>query len=220
MDKTSKIIGVIALCLIIILFVYIGFQHRKVNKLESINQLQAVQLSVLNDTVSVYKSKSGDLTFKLTSVEIERNNLKESLEIAGFDIKKLKSGDIEWRRITNALKLKLETVGSGTVQLHDTTYIHSQDSTKATYFNVANNYLTFDASIINRDVSYQYYYRTGIEILQTPKRSNILVSVSLMDPNAAITSANSITITHKNKWWEKPWLWGIIGFGTGVLISK
>jgi hypothetical protein len=220
MNKTSKIIGVIALCLIIILFVYIGFQHSKVNKLESINQLQAVQLSVLNDTVSVYKSKSGELTYKLNSVEIERNNLKESLEIAGYDLKKLKAKDIEWRNIVAALKIQLESTGHGSTELIDTFYVSTIDTFRISNFAWSNNYLSLQGNIKDKTMKFDYRYQTGIDIIQAQKRKSTIVSVSLTDPNAFVTTGNNIVVVSPQVWWQKWWLWGVAGVAAGILITN
>lgn len=218
--KANKIILIISVILIAALFVWIGIQHRKINRLTDQNQLQAVELSVLNDSVSVYRNKAGELTYKLISVEVDRDNLKKSLELAGFDIKLLKAKDIEWRRITNALKLRLETVGNGEAVLRDTLIIAGRDSIITTDFRWSNNYLSLDGVVDIDRVKFSYFYRTGIEIIQAEKRNKTVVSVSLADPNAAITSGNSITINRKTKWWEKPWLWGLAGLGAGVFLTK
>ena len=68
--------------------------------------------------------------------------------------------------------------------------------------------------------SFDYNYRTKLNIIQTKQRKETLVSVMLSDPNASIITANSITVTNKRKWYEKPWVWGVAGITTGFLIAK
>ena len=218
--KTNKFIVIIATIVISGFGLIIISQELKISRLTDQNQLQAVELSVLNDSVSVYRNKAGELTYKLISVEVDRDNLKKSLELAGFNIKQLKAKDIEWRRITNALKLRLETVGNGEAVLRDTLIIAGRDSIISTDFRWSNNYLSLDGVVDIDRVKFSYFYRTGIEIIQAEKRNKTIVSVSLADPNAAITTGNSITILHKKKWYEKPWLWAVAGFTGGVFLTK
>jgi hypothetical protein len=202
--------------------IYILVLNIKVNRLSADKQLQAVELSTLKDSVLVYKSKSGELTYKLTSVEIEKGNLKESLEIAGFDIKALRAKDIEWRKITNALKVELAAAGHGQTTVTDTFRIEKTDTIY--YSRVddwTNNYLSlFNSKIEKNRLNFDYSYRTGISILQTQNRKATIVSVSLTDPNAAIVSANSITIVPKKTIWQKWWLWAAVGLTGGILIAK
>lgn len=218
--KTNKTILIATVILVMGLMAYIGIQHRKINRLTDTAQLQAVQLAVLNDSVAVYKDKNGELTYRLSVVEINHGDLKESLELAGYELKKLKAKDIEWRQITNALKLNLETVGSGEAEIRDTVFIAGKDSIVSNYFNWSNSYLTLNGTVDIDKVSFGYSYRTGIEIIQHRKRNSTMVSVLLADPNAAITSGNSITVTNQKRWYEKPWLWGLAGVAAGVAIAK
>ena len=67
---------------------------------------------------------------------------------------------------------------------------------------------------------FDYKYKTGISIIQEQKKKETIVSVALTDPNAAIVSANSITVKHEKKWHEKRWVWAVAGLTTGVLIAK
>jgi hypothetical protein len=207
---------------IITAIIYILVLNIKVNRLSDDKQLQAVELSTLKDSVSVYKSKSGELTYKLTSVEIEKDNLKKSLDIAGFDIKALRAKDIEWRKITNALKVELAAAGHGETHVTDTFRIVNTDTIYYSKVNDwTNSYLSlFNSKIEKNRLNFDYSYRTGISILQTQNRKATIVSVSLTDPNAAIVTANSITIVPKKTIWQKWWLWAAVGLTGGILIAK
>lgn len=221
--KTQKPLLIAAAVFILATFIYIGIQHLRINHYKDVSQLQAVELSTLNDSVSVYKSKTGELTYKLSSVEIDRGNLRRSLEFAGFDIKELRERDIAWRKITSALRAQLAATGSGSTTVTDTFRIEKTDTI---YFSKvadwSNSYLSlFNSKIENSRLTFDYTYKTGIEILQTQKtRSATIVSVVLTDPNAAIVSANSITIKHKKRFWERGWVWAVVGFTGGVLITR
>ena len=218
--KTNKTILILSAIFIVATFVYIDIQHRKINQLTDQNQIQAVQLAVLNDSVSVYKDKNGELNYRLSVVQVNADNLKESLEIAGWNIKELKAKDIRWREITNALRLELQTVGSGIAEIRDTLLIAGKDSIISNYFNWNNNYLSLNGVVDIDKVTFDYYYRTSIDIIQHHNRKGTMVTVSLSDPNAAITSGNNITLKVEKRWYEKPWLWGLAGLTTGILISK
>lgn len=204
----------------LLLLVLLTFQKCQINRLKNANDLQNVELSTLNDSVTVYRSKTGKLTYKLTSVEIERDNLKKSLAIAGFDLKELKESDVNWRKITSALKAELAAAGSGTITLRDTAWINNTDTIRAATFAWNNRYLFLSGNIIEKKLDFSYKYKTGIDIVNTRQGKTNLVSVYLLDPNAVVTTGNSITIRQKVSWYEKPWLWGVAGLVGGYFIAK
>ena len=218
----GKTLWILSSIFILAVFVYIGIQHRRIDRLSDENQLKAIELSTLKDTVAVYRNKAGESTYKLISVEIEKENLKKSLELAGFDIKELRKRDIAWRKVTSALRMQLAASGHVETSITDTFRIESIDTVY--YQKVAdwsnNNLSLFNAEILNRKLNFNYQYTTGINFLTSGKRSETVVSVFLTDPNASVTTANSITVSHKKKWYEKPWLWGVAGFGAGVFVTR
>ena len=202
--------------------IYIVVLKVKVNHLHDDKQIQAVELSTLKQEVLVHKSKAGDLTFKLNSVNIEKDNLKKSLDVAGFDIKELKGDNIKWRKLNNVLKIELEAAGHGETEVIDTFRIESTDTVY--YSKVgdwSNDYLSlFNAKVETKKLFFDYKYKTGINIFQEPTKKGTIVTVKLSDPLASITSANSITVVHKKKWHEKWWFWTAIGVTGGIMITK
>lgn len=190
------------------------------NKLEDKNQLQAVELSSLNDSVTVHKSKNGDLTAKIASVMVESDNRKKALEAAGFEIKDLRKRDIAWRDINAALQAKLEAAGHGQTVLKDTVYIIGTDTIKSAKFKWSNRFLFLDGSIIEKDMKFSYLYKADLSLISEKKGKNYLISAYISDPSASITTANSITIIPKKRWWDKPWLWGIAGLTGGYFLFK
>lgn len=218
----SKLLWILLAIFILATFVYIGIQHRRIDRLSEINQLQQVKLSAINDSVMVYKNQAGESTYKLISVEIEKENLKKSLTLAGFDIQDLKDREIKWRKVTSALRMQLAASGHVETSITDTFRIERIDTVY--YQKVAdwsnNNLSLFNAEILNRKLNFDYQYTTGINFLTSGKRSETVVSVFLTDPNATISTANSITISRKKKWYEKQWLWGLFGFGAGVFVGR
>lgn len=222
MKKTdsNKIVGIVTLVVLVALFAYMGYQNRRINRLQNENQLKAIELSSLRDTIAVYQSKNGDLTYKLSAIEVSRSNLKESLELAGFEIKKLKERDINWREVTNALKLELEAAGQGETALTDSFYVFKTDTVQYSTFGWTNDFLAFSGSVQDERLFFDYNYKTGISIIQEPRRQETVVSVFLTDPQAAITTANSITVKHKQKIFQRGWVWAVIGFTGGILLTK
>ena len=81
---------------IVITIVFI-VQHRQMEKFKSLSQMQAVELSTLNDSVRVIQGKNGELSYQVQSSVVDKKNLKEALEIAGYDIKELKEREIRYR---------------------------------------------------------------------------------------------------------------------------
>lgn len=225
--KTKTII-IIAVIFITILSILLVVKNMRINNLNDTIQLQSVELSVLSDEVSVYKDKNGELTFKISAVEIEKGNLKQSLGIAGFDIKSLKEKNIKWRNLNNALRLKIESSNKGTAALRDTFYITTNkdslniskpDTISAKGFKWTNNYLSLNGNISD-SIRFDYKYSTNIDILQTQRKKSTIVSVVLSDPNASIISGNNIIVKPPEQWWNKWWIWGLVGVTTGIVISN
>jgi len=199
-----------------VLVVFLFFSQKcRFDKLTDRVQLQAVEISSLNDSVSVFRSKAGELTYRLISVEIEKDNLKRSLLIAGYDIRELKDRDLNWKKITSALKAELASAGSASVPLNDTIYIEKTDTIRAGNFAWKNRYLSLTGEVTPGALDFKYVYRTAIDVVQ----SGDVISIYLSDPNATITTGHQFTVTHKRRWYEKPWVWGVAGLVGGMLIK-
>jgi len=201
----------------IVLFLWLN--QIKINNLRSENSLQKVELSSLNDSVNVYKGKNGNLTFKLESVEVESSDRKKALELAQFDIKDLKARDIKWRDVNFALNAKLEAITNGTTDLKDTVWLPSttnKDSVKAFNFNWQNNFHSIKGTIVGKKMNIDYLkYKVGFSIINTPVKNTNVVSVYLTDPDAIITTSNSITVKPKTKWGG----WKYLEFGAGLVTG-
>jgi hypothetical protein len=216
MKKVYWIIG------IIFLGVVIFGQHRKIRNLRFENQIQAVELSFKENEILIFETKNGDLVNKLNAVEVDRKNLKAGLEAAEIDIKELKEMNINYKNIIATLSLKIESLGSGQTTVTDTFKIVETDTI---YFQKVqdwnNGYLNlFNAQIEKGQFDFNYKYNTGINIFQENRKKDVVVTVQLADPNASIISGNSITISNKKKFYEKPVIWGVAGFLGGYLITK
>jgi len=190
-------------------------------------ELKNVELSTLKDSVTMTETKNGELVAKVSSVEIEKENLKKSMEIAGFDIKELRDQNIEWRKVTNALRVELQAAGSAQTEVTDTFYVKIDVPGKidTVWYSVlddwSNDYLSiYNGKIVEKRLDFDYNYKVGMDIIQSHKRKSTIVTISLTDPYARITTANSITVENKTKWYRKWWAWGAIGFVGGVFIAK
>lgn len=205
---------------LLILMYTIVVQQLRIRNLQDSVQLQAVELSMLNDSVAVLESKNGELTYQLNSVSVDKMNLKESLELAGYEIKELKRREINYKKINSALQLELNVQGSGHATIVDTIHvINGVDTATVRKFKWTNNYLTLNGSIDDR-LNFNYLYQSGIKIIQYDKKRQTMVAVILDDPNASITTGNNIVVTRERKWYEKPWVWGVAGLAGGIFIAK
>lgn len=204
--------------LLILLF---GIQQCQLNKERDKNQIANVQLSALNDSVSTYKAKNGNLTTKINSVSVESDNRKEALIAAGFETKKLlKENDIKWRDINFALKAQIQAQGNGQTTLHDTLLISKTDTIKQANFDWNNRFLFLSGFIKGKDMQFDYTYKTSIDLISEKKGKAYIVSAYLGDKNASITTANSITIVPKKRWFDKWYVHAGAGLVGGYFIFK
>jgi hypothetical protein len=206
------------LLVVVLVLTAVCFQF-KVNKLKSTVQLQAVELSMLHDSVTVHKAKSGELSFKLKAVEVDKSNLKDALELAGLDIKKLKEQDIRWKKLVSTLQLELIAAGEGHTPLKDTIIINNSDTIRQVNFKWSNEHLSLDGKINDNNMWFKYRYSTGIDIFQTKEKNKTIVTVQLTDKQAVITTGNSITVTHKKRFYERPLVWGVVAFFAGTFVQ-
>jgi len=204
----------------VLLLLLFGAKQCQLNKERDRLQIAQVQLSAFNDSVRVFKSKNGELTAKIVSVVVESDNRKKALDAAGFEIKDLKQRNIKLSDVVFAMEAQILAQGSGQTTLHDTTIVTRTDTIEQANFSIREKYFQFDASIINKDVKYTRSYSTGINFISEQKRKSFIVSAYLEDPEAKITTANSITIVPKKKWWDKWYLQVAAGVGVGYLIFK
>lgn len=216
------------LALVLMIVIVFALQKCRINKLKDANQLQSVTLSTLNDSVSVFKDKNKNLTFKIAAVEVDAGNKKKALEEAGFVIKDLKDRNIKWRDITIALQAKLEASNQGTITLHDTTFVFNTDTVTGLIGSWSDDYLSLYPYILQKEMKFRYTYGTGINFDVAKNGKESVVSVYLTNPNdrkvsnpyAKITTANSIVIKRRTYFWEKPWITIPAGIVGGILIMK
>lgn len=218
--RYSGLIFVIALTFMVAFYI----QKRKVNNLKEQVQLQAVELAQLKDTVLTYVTKNGQLISKIKSVEVDKRNLKDALEIIGIEKKDLKDQNIKLKNLVSVLQLEIKTFGEGQTNVVDTFYV-DKVTTDTIYYQKVNdwtdNYLSlFNAKIENKEFKFKYDYLLDMDLLVDRPKNAVVVTAKINNPNLESLKATSITVSTKRKWWEKPWVWGIAGVGTGILISK
>lgn len=208
---------IIAFGIILTLF---AFKQCQVRRLKNEVQVQKISLSTFVDSLVVFRSQTGELTTKLQSVEVEHSVTKKALEAAGYDIKELRNRDIKWRDVVFALKAELETAGHGTTILRDTIWRNSVDTVRGAVFDWTNKYLTLQGNIKESQMQFNYNYRTSIDLISEKKGKNYVVSAYMSDPQATITQGNSITIVPNKRWWDKWWVYTIVGTSVGIVIAK
>lgn len=213
-QKIAIVIGIAIIILIIMV------QFFSIRKLKDRVQLANVELATLNDSVSVHKSKSGQLTFKIASVEIDKRNLKESLETLELTTKELRNQGIRYRNIISAQKAQIEAGGQGSTTIRDTMIITNTDTIKTAKFDWSNDFLSLNGSIENKNLDFNYKYKTGINIVTEQRPKGTIVNFSLADPNATILTGTSITVTRKKSILEKWYITLPVGVLGGFLLAK
>lgn len=216
----SWVIVILLVALAVLFFV----QKRKITRLTEQAQVQAVELSQLQDSVLTYTTKYGQMISKVNSVEIDKRNLREALEASGIQIKELKDKDIQWRKLVSVLRAELEVAGEGTTAVTDTFKI-IEHTTDTVYYQTikpwTNGYLSlFEMTIENNNFDFSYNYKTPVEIYTEQLRKKTIVTFSLPDPEARITTAASVTIDQKKKFFERPVVVGTAAFLAGFFIAK
>jgi len=199
-------------------------QQCEYKKLHEIVTLKEVELSTYKDSTKILKSKTGELTSKISTVIVESSNRKKALEIAGFENKELKARDIEWRNVTFALNAKIVALGKGKIILKDSIIAGKTDTVIMQVGKWNDKYLFLEPIVSDNELNFNYRYQTGIKFVVNKNT----VSAYLVDPNnpeignpfASVITANSITIINKKHWYNNKWLYfgaGVIG---GYFISK
>ena len=159
--NVSKVITISSAVIIAGLLLYIGFQHMKINRLTDKNQIQAVQLAVLNDSVSVFKDRNGELNYRLSAVQVDADNLRESLEIIGIENKELKAMNIKLSEIKTALEFRIEATGEGIAPITAIPVVNGIDTTYRHVWNWSNSFLTLNGEIRNDNNYFNYLYAVG-----------------------------------------------------------
>ena len=210
------------LILVLSLIGAIFYFKREARNFKDMAQVKAVELSTLKDNVSVLQKKNGELAFQIGSIEVEKRNLKESLAILGIENKDLKEMGIRQRNLISLLKLEIESFGSGQITVIDTFKIVKTDTVRYQKVNdFTDPYLrVFNGQIENGIFDFDYQQNVYLDLFQHKKKNEIIVTVDLINPKAKIVSGQSLNISTKKRFYEKPWVWGLAGFTTGVLIAK
>jgi hypothetical protein len=209
--------------LVVAVLIYILILNIKMNKLSDDKQLQAVELSTLKDSVLNVVTRNGQLLSKIQSVEVEKGNLKEALDIAGFDIKELRKDNIKKNDIILAMKAQLEATGTIYTTIHDTFRIVGIDTV---YYSTVNDWTDnklylYGGTIEKKNLNFKSYnFRLGFDFFVTEEKNKSIVTVKFPDQSVRLTSANSITVVHKKKIWERGGLLGAVGIVIGLLIPK
>lgn len=219
----KKLYGLIALVFAVLFVAYL-FQLWENDKLNDKLQLKNVELSQMKDSVLTYVTKNGQLISKIKSVEVDKRNLKDALEVIGIEKEYLKDQNIKLKNLVSVLQLEIKTFGEGQTNVVDTFYI-DKVTTDTIYYQKVNdwtdNYLSlFNAKIEDKEFKFEYNYFLDMDLLVDKPKDVIIVTAKINNPNLETLKATSIMVSTKRKWWEKPWVWGIVGVGTGVLISK
>jgi len=169
-------------------------------------------------------TKNGQLISKVNSIEVEKNNVKESLKIMGFDLKALKDENIKIKTLNFALNAQLSSLGDVSTTTIDTFKIYDTDTI---WYSKINDWTDgrlslFNGTIENNNLLTNYTYNLRFKLLSNTEKKKTIVTFVPEDISGKtiISSANSITIINKKKWYEKWWVWTAVGATGGILITK
>ena len=210
---------VIVFALVLAALAYAAF---KLDKTQNELQIANIQLSVANDSVSIYKTKSGQLQFKIKAVEIEKDNVKAAFEELGIDRKELKDANIRLKDVIGYLQAELEASGHVSTPIDPITPLQANDSTYVRKFASWSNKFMFvsNGTIFRNKIDFDYTYKVGIEITPTTNKKGTIQNMKLTDPKALVVYGNSFTVVHKKTLLEKWWITIPVGIAGGILISK
>ena len=217
MKKGYKVLIGITICIILIALI---LQYFRIVKLVKQNQIQAVELMLTSDSVKVLTTKSGEIYFKIQSVTIEANALKASLQAMEVDAKNLKSKNVTLGNIVSVLRQELFVQGHDTIPLKDTMVVSNALKIGARKFNWTNSYLSLSGLILNKNLELDYFYRTELTSVTERKGNKSIVTVSLSDPAARIVTGSQIIVVNSKKWWDKWYLYTLLGAGIGIWVAK
>ncbi len=216
--------------LFLVLIFYLGILKLKINKLEDDIQIKNVRISTMQDSVLTYATKTGQLVSKVNSVEIDKRNLKYSLQEIGFNLKEVKNANVKLRNVVAALKAEIKATGSVSTPVIDTFIVYTKDSTKPNEIDSV-NYMkvkdwsdgklsVFDGNIIDNELNFDYQYYLQLKLLVDEQKKGFTVTAVTDTTTTKFVSGNSIFVRDKKKWYERPAVWGVTGILAGVLIAK
>jgi len=212
--------------LIVVFSVVLFVQHIKINRLNDDVQIKNVELSTLKDTVLTVVTRNGQLISTVNSVQIEKDNIKESLQAMGLDLKALKDENIKLKTLNFVLNAQLTSSGDVATPTKDTFRIPDDGGDSIRYSIVSDwtdtRLSLFNGIVENNNLTFDYTYNLRFKLLSNTEKNKTIVTFVPDDKTGKtlISSANSITIIHKKKWWEKWWIWTIVGATGGILITK
>lgn len=205
-----------------LVLIALGYSAFKLKKTQNELQIANIQLSVANDSVSVYRTKAGKLVFKIKSVELEKENVKTAFEELGIDRKRLKDENIRLKDVIGYLQCEIEASGHVSTPINPITPLQAKDSTYVRKFAPWSNKYMFvsDGTIFKDRIDFDYIYKAGIDVTPTTNRKGTILNMKLTDPKASVISGNSFVVAHKQELFEKWWITGPIGIALGIFIAK
>lgn len=215
------------LILVLSLIGAIFYFKREARNFKDMAQVKAVELSTIKDSVRVLQQKNGDLSFKFNAVEVEKRNLREALEISGYEIKDLKEKEIKYRKLIAVLELEIQGYGEGQSDVKDTIeIIKTETKTDTIYVQLIRDWSDsrlnlFDMRIQNGKFNFGYTYNIeDMDLFVEDRKDSYVVTATFNQPGLNVISGNSIVIQNKKGFFEKPVIWGVAGFLGGYLITK
>lgn len=187
---------------------------RKSNRLQS----DYDDIKGYEDTAMYYRDANGDLVTANESLEVGEKALLAAVDGLKEELKAQKI-----KTIKALTKVRTET-------RIDTIRIGLTDTVAGPDFNVGfaidSPFYKIDGRVTNNNIMLNrvLFPDTQQIIVGTTgglfKKKQSLVTIKHANPYIRTIGIQNYTIRHTLKWYEKPWVWGIAGFGAGFFASQ
>jgi len=194
------------------------------NIVERFNDYKQV-IEKKDNQIAYHKGENGQLIASQNVLSLTNKELKAIADDLIKDNDGLKKQVGNLKNINSYLKGKLESQVSDTIILTDTLLIG--DTLPSKKFGYDNGFLILNGIIHKNTLDFTYKYSTDFTYVTFWKRPGFLkqkelvMDFSIGDPNAILTSAQTIYIKPEpKKFYEKNWFWGLAAFSIGLIATK
>jgi hypothetical protein len=196
------------------------------NKVDALQEANAR----LTDSLTIHKNREGELIATVRNQQATLSDLGARVEALGTEMQQMVKEIGGLKKVNAILVAKAEVKETIYVTTTDTVYTDSTgQDISVRRFSYNNGYMAIDGEAYPMSTKLSYKYNIEFNSVTYRKRTGAfrwiglgpveyLTDLKFKDPRVTPTSMQSITVTHKPKLLEQPWLWGLIGTGLGFWI--
>jgi len=211
----------LALAMFLIL-VGINYRSKLKSEIRGLNNV----IEVSNKVIRNQTDERGRIIAERDSYALTASQAKDQADNLFENNKELEKKIRGYKNLVSHLEGQLSVIKSDTVTLYDTiTITSSGDTLKSRVFNYDDSFLTMNGIIHKNTLSFTHSYQVAFTSDQYWKRQGLMkpktlvVDFTLADPNASMTSAQSLYILPPpKKVYERNSFWGLTGFIVGLLV--